>query len=86
MERDPTFDPAEAQRQIQTLRARVDELERRANLTELPHTMLLDPSFLKRAFAVLGHYLVASLLIALPIYLLIFLIMLLFGLSEGLGG
>ena len=43
--------------------------------------MLLSDSFLKRAFAVLGHYLVASLIIAIPFYILIFIGALLLGTS-----
>ena len=54
---------------IDELHGRLDELEARTSLT--------SPSFLKRSFAVLGHYLVASLLIALPIYGLVFLLYLL---------
>ena len=40
----------------------------------LPHTALLSDSFLSRAFAVWGHYFVAQLMIAIPIYCIIFLI------------
>ena len=40
----------------------------------LPNTALVSPSFLSRAFAVWGHYLIAQLLIAVPIYLLILLL------------
>ena len=39
----------------------------------LPNTALISPSFLSRAFAVWGHYFVAQLLIAIPIYVLILL-------------
>jgi len=58
-----------AHQEIAALRWRLDQLEGR--------TMLTSPSFLKRSFAVLGHYLVASLLVALPIYLIIFIFFLL---------
>lgn len=40
----------------------------------LPKTDLLSPSFLKRAFTVWGHLFVAQLLIAIPIYCLIFIL------------
>jgi hypothetical protein len=40
----------------------------------LPNTDLLSPSFLRRAFTVWGHMFVAQLLIAIPIYCLIFLL------------
>lgn len=39
---------------------------------------LTSDNFLKRAFAVYGYALVAGLIIAIPIYILMFLIMLLF--------
>ena len=42
--------------------------------TKLPDTALFSPSFLSRAFAVWGHALVAQLIIAIPIYCLIFLL------------
>ena len=71
------MDDATAQ-EIARLRARIEALERDIDLPSalgrepLPQTALLSDSFLTRAFAVLGHYVVASLLIALPFYVLIF--------------
>jgi len=56
----------EAHRKIAALRWRLDEMESRTALT--------SPSFIRRAFAVLGHYFVASLLIALPIWLVMFIV------------
>ena len=44
-----------------------------------PFTWLISDSFLKRSFAVFGHYLVASLIIGIPFYILIIVLMLLFG-------
>ena len=64
---------SEANEEIVRLQDRIHSLESRT--TSLPKTMLLDESFLKRAFAVLGHYFVASLIIAIPFYILLFLIM-----------
>jgi hypothetical protein len=40
----------------------------------LPNTALVSPHFITRAFTVWGHFLVAQLIIALPLYLIIFLI------------
>ena len=40
----------------------------------LPTTSLVSPNFLFRAFTVWGHYFVAQVIIAVPIYCLIFLI------------
>ena len=76
--------------ELARLRQRVEALERDIDLPTaldssrdpLPQTMLLSDSFLKRAFAVLGHYFVASLLIAVPFYILIFVAML----ALGMGG
>lgn len=47
-------------------------------MSSLPETALLAHSFLKRAFAVLGHYLVASLIIVIPFYMLMFFVMFMF--------
>ncbi len=55
-----------ARSDINQLQRRLDQLQARTNL--------VSTSFLKRAFAVLGHYLVASLIICVPIYALIFVI------------
>jgi len=40
---------------------------------KLPNTALLSPSFLSRAFAVWGHAIAAQLIIAVPLYVIIFL-------------
>jgi hypothetical protein len=71
--------------QLQTLDQRMASMERRqSQMPALPQTNLLSGSFLSRAFAVLGHYLVASLIIAIPIYIVIFVIILFVGI--GLSG
>ena len=59
--------------ELNALKTRVSSLEK-ANMSHgmLPTTNLLSHSFLTRAFAVLGHYLVAGLIIAVPIYILMF--------------
>ncbi len=85
------MDDATAQ-ELARLRQRVEALERDLDLTTtlgggrdpLPQTMLLSDSFLKRAFAVLGHYFVASLVIAVPFYVLIFVVMMALGLGGAL--
>jgi hypothetical protein len=51
---------------IAYLELRIAELERR-----LPRTDLLSGKFLRRAFAVWGHMIVAQLMVAAPIYALI---------------
>ncbi len=63
--------------EIETLQRRVRQLEDRVNYaanSRLPNTQLLSDKFLTRAFAVLGHYIVASLVLAIPFYCLFFLI------------
>jgi hypothetical protein len=60
--------------EIETLKTRIDSFERSMNLRRtLPNTSLLSDKFLQRAFAVLGHNFVASLLISIPFYVIIFL-------------
>jgi hypothetical protein len=64
--------------EIVQLRRRVDLLESglRLNQRRLPDTWLLSNNFLKRAFGVYGHYLVAGLIIGAIIFacsLLVFL-------------
>lgn len=77
LEKDFARELEAAHQEIQSLRARLEHLEDARASHDLPETMLLNKSFLKRAFAVLGHYFVASLIITIPIYVLIFLIVIL---------
>ncbi|MFQ5633229.1 MAG: hypothetical protein ACE5I1_31070 [bacterium] len=65
-----------ANAEITALRNRIAELESKVSMTgsTLPKTDLLSDSFLRRAFTVWGHQIVASLIVVLPIYLLIFII------------
>lgn len=61
--------------QLQTLDERVVSMERRqSQMPILPQTNLLSGSFLSRSFAVMGHYLVASLIITIPLSIVIFII------------
>ncbi|NOZ09322.1 MAG: hypothetical protein GXO91_10700 [FCB group bacterium] len=46
--------------------------------SRLPDSNLISPKFFKRAFAVLGHNLVAGLLVSIPLYILLFIIASLF--------
>lgn len=46
---------------LQELEDRLDEIEE-----EIPDTGLLDQSFIKRAFTVFGHNLVANLIVSIP--------------------
>ncbi|PLX32152.1 MAG: hypothetical protein C0600_03580, partial [Ignavibacteria bacterium] len=67
---------------VKLLEERVVSMERRQSMQpDMPQTALLSGSFLTRAFAVLGHYIVASLIIAIPIYIVIFVIAIVIGLS-----
>jgi len=67
-----TTELADTKHEITELRQQIEYLERRTEHKALPDTMLLDHSFLKRAFAVYGHTIVAGLIIALPFYCLFF--------------
>ena len=75
MEQQLAADLALANREIALLRQRLDTIESDDRYGSLPKTMLLDHSFLKRALAVLGHYVAATVIIAIPCYLVVFLIM-----------
>ena len=75
-----TQELTKAQKQIQVLHQRLTLLEQGGKST-VPDTMLLNDSFMKRAFAVLGHSMVASLIVTIPFYAILFVIMLVIGLS-----
>jgi hypothetical protein len=65
----------EATARIEALEGKVRDLEKEIhNRSYLPHTSLIDNSFIKRSFAVLGHYMVASLIIGIPIYVIMIII------------
>ncbi|NUO83767.1 hypothetical protein HUU05_27135 [candidate division KSB1 bacterium] len=68
-----------ARKEIQFLQERLTRLEMQGTNSTQPRTNLLSDKFLTRAFAVLGHYLVASLIIFVPIYALILIIALAIG-------
>ncbi|MCB0099514.1 MAG: hypothetical protein KDE46_27460 [Caldilineaceae bacterium] len=76
---DPSNLPSHGGSDLERLQQRVQELENRLDANPLGRanadSWFFSDSFLKRAFAVLGHYFVASLLIALPFYCIIFFIM-----------
>ena len=63
-----------ANSKIMNLHRRLARMEKSRSQTDLPNTMILSPSFIKRAFAVYGHTIVASFLIAIPIWILMFLL------------
>jgi hypothetical protein len=77
----------DTQAELTLLRSRINELEKqlsyvRTELTRmrpLPETNLVSENFLTRAFAVLGHYFVASLCITIPLYCIIFAMSMLLG-------
>ena len=73
MRNDPEY-VAYLEGRIAGLEARVGAFE-----TRLPNTQLLSQSFFSRAFAVLGHYFVASLALAIPIYALVFILIAVLG-------
>ena len=68
---------------VKTLEAKLGDSESAAQLstsqleevrTLLPNSNIISPSFLRRAFTVWGHYFVAQLIIAIPIYCFFFII------------
>ncbi|MBR9979011.1 MAG: hypothetical protein KFH87_13070 [Bacteroidetes bacterium] len=97
MEEQPSGTPdAQPEEQSTDLRSEIDALktqihgyehriksmeQRQGQQPMLPQTNLISSSFLSRAFAVFGHNLVASLIIILPLYLLIFIIIIFVGVS-----
>lgn len=68
-----------AQKQIQVLHQRLSLLE--TTEKKLPQTMMLSDSFLKRSFAVFGHTFVASIIISLPFYLIMFALIMFLGVA-----
>lgn len=56
---------------IESLEYRIKKLETDVLMgTYLPATSLLSDSFLRRAFTVFGHYFIANLIIAIPIWII----------------
>jgi len=64
---------------IQSLQNRIMELERNSGAVRIPQTSLLSDSFLKRAFTIWGHNFVVSMIIAIPIWFVIFMVIILAG-------
>lgn len=60
----PKMDEAE---RLAALEARLSKLEDRIPADRFPRTMVLADHFLKRAFAIWGHYFVANLIIGLAV-------------------
>lgn len=58
--------------ELQLLQESMQRLETWSAINALPNTSLFSEKFLTRAFAVLGHDFVAGLIIAVPIYALMF--------------
>ncbi len=81
--------PVDLHREINMLKSQLKVLEERIVSTErkhtqlpvIPQTNLLSGSFLTRSFAVMGHYLVASMIITIPAMILIFVLALAVSLS-----
>ena len=63
-----------ANAKIINLHRRLARMEKSRSQTELPNTMVVSPSFLKRAFAIYGHVLVVGLIIMIPMWLLMFIL------------
>lgn len=71
----------EANEKIKSLKGQISRLENFVKYNRLPKTNILSDKFLTRAFAILGHSMVANLIIVVPIYILIILMVLFINLS-----
>lgn len=74
--------------ELEALQVRVHELEAQVQDMQgrLPNTWLLSDNILKRAFGVYGHYLLAGLLIAVPIMLCSFFTLFVLGMIGAMFG
>ena len=77
------IDPSESidniNKEIRFLKTKITRLESRLYYQRhIPDTSLLDRSFLKRAFAVWGHYVVAQFIIYISLLIIVFAFRLLF--------
>lgn len=77
-----------SQPEIEALQTRIHELEAQVEALQsrLPNTWLLSDNLLKRAFGVYGHYLLAGLLIAVPIMACMFFMLFMLGIVGALVG
>lgn len=61
--------------QLEQSQARLKELERKVGNMQYPRTLpnsnLFSDSFMSRAFAIFGHWFVAYLLVAIPLFILV---------------
>lgn len=87
-ENEPTTAITPVQGEIEALQARVQELEAQLQAVEsrLPNTWLLSDNLIKRAFGVYGHYLLAGLIVAVPIMLCAFFMTFVFGIMAAMFG
>ena len=80
MENDPRIQSL--MREVDDLKDKVRHLESRYEVApRLPRTALMSDKFMSRSFAVFGHNFVASLIISIPFYILMFVIMMAVGFS-----
>ena len=72
------------EKRIMVLEMEVRQLTRDVNLINdsyeperinIPKSWVMSPNFIERAFAIWGHYFVAQVIIAIPIYCLVFIIL-----------
>jgi hypothetical protein len=76
---------------LEALHSRVADLEKQLQMQSLemetlvkrvPDTLIISPNFLKRAFTVYGHSIVAGLIIAVPLWCISFAVFILIGLAS----
>lgn len=76
---------------IQALQSRIADLEKQVQMQSLeletlvqrvPDSLIISPNFLKRAFTVYGHSMVAGLIVAVPIWCISLAIFFLIGMAS----
>ena len=76
---------------LEQLQSRVEKLERQLQINSIdieginkrvPDSNIISPNFLKRAFTVWGHYVVAGFIIAIPMFCIMMALALLTGLFS----
>ena len=68
------------QQEVEGLKDKINRLEARYEIApRLPSTNLISDKFLSRSFAVFGHNFVASLIVSIPFYVIMFIIMMTIG-------
>ena len=88
---DELIQQSEPELSLEQLQARIEQLERQLQINSIdieginkrvPDSNIISPNFLKRAFTVWGHYVVAGFIIAIPMFCIMMALALLTGLFS----